>query len=330
MTRSTLSPLFSWRSAISSPASDLTPTTRHVALALSLYMSERGDSAWPGLATLVEDTGRSRSTVIRALKELEQAGWLEVRHGGGRGRPNRYRATCPKRYAGRTVSGTDRASTSEDADEGSEERTVSATVQPPAEKRCQAEPKRSQAETLPRQYHASTSPTPPARDLPRIDLPAVDQSSVDLVLPPQRGGPTHPAPLPKSSPRSQPPSAAHPRPRDEIWELLYGLETGLRYTREGRARLPRRSAASLNAAAAELRAAGTTPEELRAAIGAWARVMPPGTTCTAHAVVKHLPRLLAAARGVVFASASAFEAEIARAEELLGRTDTPEVVAGRG
>jgi hypothetical protein len=69
-----LSPLFGWRSAIAS--SSLDPPSRHLALTLSLYMSERGDSAWPSVATLVSDTGLSERTVQVHLGKLIKGGWL--------------------------------------------------------------------------------------------------------------------------------------------------------------------------------------------------------------------------------------------------------------
>lgn len=89
----TLSPLFGWRSALCD--SDLAPTQRHVAMTLSLHMSERGDSCFPSLPTLARETGYSIRTVIRALHVLQTRGWLSVKRGGGRGRPNRYTATIP-------------------------------------------------------------------------------------------------------------------------------------------------------------------------------------------------------------------------------------------
>lgn len=93
----TLKPLFTWRSAIAE--SDLPPTTRHVAVALSLYMSERGDSAHPGPARLAADTGLHLSTVKEKLAELERLGWLRcIARGGRRGeqrRANEYVASFP-------------------------------------------------------------------------------------------------------------------------------------------------------------------------------------------------------------------------------------------
>lgn len=93
----TLKPLFTWRSAIAE--SDLPATTRHVALTLSLYMSERGTSARPGPARLAADSGLHPSTVKEKLAELERLGWLRcVARGGRRGetlRANEYEATVP-------------------------------------------------------------------------------------------------------------------------------------------------------------------------------------------------------------------------------------------
>jgi hypothetical protein len=79
--RATLSPLFTWRSSIAE--SDLSPTARHLALALSLYMNERGGSAFPGSSRLARDTGLSLRTVKTALGELGDGGYLRVVRKGG-------------------------------------------------------------------------------------------------------------------------------------------------------------------------------------------------------------------------------------------------------
>lgn len=95
----TMSPLFTWRTAITE--SGLSPTARHIALTLSLYMSEKGDSAYPSHATLATDTGLARSTVTKGLREIEEAGYLIVSRApgarGGRTRVNHYRAADPRR-----------------------------------------------------------------------------------------------------------------------------------------------------------------------------------------------------------------------------------------
>lgn len=92
-----LSPLFTWRTAVTE--SDLPPTVRHVALTLSLYMSEKGGRAFPGPARLADDTGRDISTVKRALRELVSSGYLHiVSQGGMKGEKrmaNTYAAVIP-------------------------------------------------------------------------------------------------------------------------------------------------------------------------------------------------------------------------------------------
>lgn len=80
-TERTIAPLFTWRSAIAE--SDLAPTTRHVLLALSLYMNERGGSAYPGSARLARDTGLHQATVKGHLQTAVQTGWIEVIRQGG-------------------------------------------------------------------------------------------------------------------------------------------------------------------------------------------------------------------------------------------------------
>ena len=51
-----------------------------------IYLRDRSavsGSCWPGVKTIARDLGLSRSTVRRALKELEQTGWIR--------RQSRYR-----------------------------------------------------------------------------------------------------------------------------------------------------------------------------------------------------------------------------------------------
>ena len=95
----TLSPLFTWRGAIASPDSKLDPTTRLVALTLSLHMNERGGSAFPGAPLLAEETGLSERSVRDHLKILVGSGWLDQTEKGGqkgeRRRANAYRACVP-------------------------------------------------------------------------------------------------------------------------------------------------------------------------------------------------------------------------------------------
>lgn len=89
-----LSPLFTWRGAIASKESDLKATQRHVALTLSLHMSEKGDSCFPGIPLLAEETGLGQSTVRDSIRRLDEKGWLIRDVRGGR-ESNRYTATVP-------------------------------------------------------------------------------------------------------------------------------------------------------------------------------------------------------------------------------------------
>ncbi len=90
----TLSPLFTWRSAICD--SELEPGARLLAQTLACHMSVRGDSCFPSINTLSAETGMSDRSVQRYIRRLRQTGWLTVTYGGGRGRSNRYKASVPK------------------------------------------------------------------------------------------------------------------------------------------------------------------------------------------------------------------------------------------
>lgn len=79
--RPTLKAMFTWRSAICD--SDLAPTTRHVALTLSLHLNERSASAHPGALCLSRETGYSLRCVREHLALLESAGWLQLVKKGG-------------------------------------------------------------------------------------------------------------------------------------------------------------------------------------------------------------------------------------------------------
>lgn len=106
-----LSPLFTWRSALAD--ADVSAVADHVALRLSTYMSERGDSAFPSLERLARECKRSKGTVISALRELEEKGWLVKTTGGGRGHSNIYVAQVP----GETVRLLNRSGVVESGDE---------------------------------------------------------------------------------------------------------------------------------------------------------------------------------------------------------------------
>ena len=99
MVAARLSPLFTWRTKIcDDEESPFSSTERLVALVLSLHMSERGDSCFPGLPRLARECNLSRRAIQRAIAGLESAGYLVVERPAkakGRGMPNRYRAVLP-------------------------------------------------------------------------------------------------------------------------------------------------------------------------------------------------------------------------------------------
>lgn len=102
----TLAPLFTWRAALTGDGSPLSPMERLVGLVLSLHMSERGDSCFPGLARLAREAAVSKSTVTVALRGLESAGFLvRERSPGGVGRTTRYFTNLPELSGSRTVQG---------------------------------------------------------------------------------------------------------------------------------------------------------------------------------------------------------------------------------
>lgn len=65
--------VFIWRKAIRD--SDLSSNAKLVAFTLSTYMNTAGE-AWPSLNTLVKGASIAKSTVTKALKELEAKGWI--------------------------------------------------------------------------------------------------------------------------------------------------------------------------------------------------------------------------------------------------------------
>ena len=77
----------------------LSASAKAFALALASYAGPER-TAWPKLSTLEADTGMSRSTCQRAVRELQAAGYLAVDHQTrpGRGKvPSLYRLTDPSR-----------------------------------------------------------------------------------------------------------------------------------------------------------------------------------------------------------------------------------------
>jgi hypothetical protein len=90
---------WTWERALRerSATEGLTPTAQHVALMMSTYADPAGEGIWPSITTLCAATGRGRSVVNSALRELRDSGWIEqVRRGSGMARKtSEYRLRVP-------------------------------------------------------------------------------------------------------------------------------------------------------------------------------------------------------------------------------------------
>lgn len=88
--------MFSWRKAILK--SNLPPTTRHVLLTLACHMNDAGESCFPSIRLLCEETGLSNRAVITHLQGATELGWITVgKHGfaGQRWAAHEYRPAWP-------------------------------------------------------------------------------------------------------------------------------------------------------------------------------------------------------------------------------------------
>lgn len=79
MTDLFLRPLFTWRSVVASKFGPANPTTRHVLLTLGLHMSDKGDSCFPSMALLSDETGLGLRTVKEHIALAAEDGWIGKR-----------------------------------------------------------------------------------------------------------------------------------------------------------------------------------------------------------------------------------------------------------
>lgn len=98
-----LAPVITWRTTLVTSVD--CSTCKLVGLVLSLYMNERGGSAFPSIPTLSSDASLSERAVRKHLNEhLHAQGWLTlIERGGlkdGHGRANHWQASTPAPDAG--------------------------------------------------------------------------------------------------------------------------------------------------------------------------------------------------------------------------------------
>jgi hypothetical protein len=77
--------ILAWRRAVASEHGPA-PVTRHVLLTLSLYMDNRGGKCFPTTRELATATGLSERSVCTHLSLADEAGWIERRLRGVKGR----------------------------------------------------------------------------------------------------------------------------------------------------------------------------------------------------------------------------------------------------
>jgi len=94
-----LPPVRLWAQAVMD--SGLSVRAKHLAHVLSEHMNPDGGSCYPGLDLLASQSSRHRATVVRAITELVEGGWVKRWRRGGRrmedgGVPNQYAALVPE------------------------------------------------------------------------------------------------------------------------------------------------------------------------------------------------------------------------------------------
>lgn len=85
---------YTWRAAIL--RSDLPSTTRHVLLTLSCYVNDVGQSAYPSIETLANNTGLTDRAVIKHLQIAKEHGFLAIGKHGFAGRRWAHNEYFPK------------------------------------------------------------------------------------------------------------------------------------------------------------------------------------------------------------------------------------------
>lgn len=74
---------------------DLSDNARSVALYIvTTHMNGHTEKAWPSYQTIADATGKSVKTIQRAIRELEDKEWLDVRRGNGIGHNTEYRPSA--------------------------------------------------------------------------------------------------------------------------------------------------------------------------------------------------------------------------------------------
>jgi hypothetical protein len=88
-----------WRDAVKKSVTN--PTTRSIALCMAEFWPKAAEGyLWCAVSTIIEQTGRSRATVYRALSDLQADGWLLQVQQRAQHRSPRYLPTIPSERIG--------------------------------------------------------------------------------------------------------------------------------------------------------------------------------------------------------------------------------------
>ena len=82
---------FRWLGMVARDAALSSTAVRVAVIIWDRFNVSRG-GAWPSINRIADEIGMHRSTVLRAIRDLEDRGWICTTH-GGRGRSNFYQPT---------------------------------------------------------------------------------------------------------------------------------------------------------------------------------------------------------------------------------------------
>jgi DNA-binding transcriptional MocR family regulator len=156
-------PIFEWQRALRQR--ELPASVHHVGLTLSTYANRDGSRAHPSVARLERDTGRSKRTVLRALKELRHRGLItrtfRRRQSGRLGLADEYQLTLPQRVPPQHLV--------TDSEQVSPEHPVTDSL--PAERVPPATRTGATSDTNGCHLSTPTTPVPPLEDHSRCSTP---------------------------------------------------------------------------------------------------------------------------------------------------------------
>ena len=109
---------------------ELTTKAKVTAAVLSDHMNANHDIAWPSEDRIAKMSSQSKRTVVRAIQELEEGGWIIKEQGGINIGTNRYMAVFPKAIEEQLAMGSYPQARTQSPFTGATESLASATQSP--------------------------------------------------------------------------------------------------------------------------------------------------------------------------------------------------------